>query len=106
VQRLPLVEAPQRRGLDPHRGPPVGEHHDVRSLVGEVLVDDELVGVVHGGKARGRGPVDPGEVVSGYVTPRAGDVGAGAATEAADAAEGEAEHTPARDEREDAGCHR
>ena len=46
------------------------------------------------------GPVDPGDVVAGLVLARARDVGADASARAPHAAEREADHAPARDERE------
>ena len=89
--------------LDRHRRPAVAEHDDARRLVGEALAHDELVGPARGREAGRRRPVHPADVVARAVLARARDVGADAAARAAHAAEGEADHPPSRDEREDRG---
>ena len=87
--------------LDRHRRPAVDEHDDARRLVGEPLAHDELVAAARGGEPCRGGPVHPADVVAGLVLARARDIGADAAARAAHAAEREADHSPARDERED-----
>ena len=99
AHRRRLVEPGRLRSEEPERRSPVDEDRRPGRFLREVFTDDELVGPAGGREPGGGGPVDPRDVVTGPVGPRADDLVALAAAQAATPAERDADETPARDER-------
>ena len=94
-----LVEPGRLRPEEAERRPPVDEDRRPGRFLGEVFADDELVRPARGREPRRGGPVDPRDVVTGPVRPRADDLVALPAADAPAPAERDADEPPARDER-------
>ena len=94
-----LVEPGRLRPEQAERRPPIDENRCPGSFLREVFADDELVAPAGGREPRGGGPVDPRDVVTGPVRPRADDLVALPTADAPAPAERNADEPAARDER-------
>ena len=72
--RRRLVEPRRLRPEEPERRSPVDDDRRPGRFLREVLADDELVRPAGGREPRGRGPVDPRDMVARPVRPRADDL--------------------------------